>query len=283
MVEISLAELYRILNRAIAKVDKCSGESVNEEIAYFGFEYRKQLVSGMPLSLFDEVKPVKKDVYLAVEFCDDLEKYRLFSDPYIDDEPEINERIWRRLYDGIQRYRPYINPKNLSILNGIEINAKHHLPEFRPLLLMQEFNQRACRVFREKKEQQKLKKKNEPNHKRYEETASTLFEDIRQNGELKGIPPCIEKIELLQNCLKLVDCLPKEKYNRTKKFRLKSDINRAIMKNAQAIGDNELAQSAYDEMKRFKIAEENSLLRSNNEQIQREIRRKKMRDDWDYK
>lgn len=283
MSKISQAELHRVLNNAIAKVGKCSGECVNEEMSRFGFEYNKYILSGAQLSLFDDPCPTKDEVRQAISFCDDLEQYRLFSDPYIDDEREIDEKTWRKLYTQIQYYRPYTNPENLITLDGVESNAKHHLPEFRPLLLLQDYNKRTGWIFHEKKVQQNLKKKKEPNHNGYEKTAAILFEDILANEELKAIAPCKEKIELFQNCLKLVDCLPKEKYGRIKKFRFKQDINFAIMKDARALGENELFQKAHAEMNRFKIAEEQALSRSSNEHIQREIRNKRMKDDWDYK
>lgn len=283
MSKISHAELYRIINRAIAKIDLCSGECVNDEMSRFGFEYTRQLAANVQLSLFDEYWPSKEEVRQAMSFCDDLEKYREFSDPYLDDSPELDEKTWRRLYERIQDYRQYTHPENLIILSGIENSAMHQLPEFRPILLIQDYNKRAGWVFHEKKAQEKLKRKNEPSHKGYEQTAAALFEDILQDKELANIKPCQEKIELLQNCLKLVDCLPREKYGRIKKFDFKSDINCAIMVAARALGDTDLAENAHQEMVRFETAKERATSRSKNYYIQREIYDRRMREEWMYK
>lgn len=283
MTEISYNELYRIINKSLAGVGKCSDETVNDEISSWVFEYRKWLSSGTQLSLFDENCPLKEDVRRAVSFCDDLEEYRKFSDPYLDDTPELNKEFWQRLFEHTKYYRPYIKPENLLLLNAIEDNAKRYLPEFRANLLIEDYNKKMLRIFHEKKEQQKLKRKKEPHHVGYERIAAILFEDIWQDRELKDIAPCPEKIRLLQNYLVLVDCLPKEKYGRVKKFRLKYNINAEIKTNASVLGMDELAKYAHEEMKRFESAEEHTLLRSKNERIQREIHDKRIHDEWYYK
>ncbi len=285
MGKISYAELYRIINHSIEYIGKCSTEPVNKEMAQFVFEYRRLMRENIQLRLFDEYWPLKDEIRQAVCFCDDLERYRLATDAYARELLELNEDTWRRLYNGIQCYRPHIEPENLSTLTGMEKGIKYHLPEFRPMLLMQDYNNKLMLVFREKKIQQKHKKKGLPIYRSYEKEAKALFEEILRNKELKSIRPCQEKIEFFQNCLKLVDCLPKEQYTRSRKFHYKYRINLAILQTARSMEnpDMVLIKETYFEACKFRAAEERALSYSNDENIRKALRDKKMRDDWIYK
>lgn len=90
------------------------------------------------------------------------------------------------------------------------------------------------------------------------------MKDISLSSELKQIKPSREKINLLQNCLRLIDCLP-DKVKRTKKFLYKELINKEIAREAQLISppDLGLARKATEDSVKYNRAIENALSHTN--------------------
>ena len=101
---------------------------------------------------------------------------------------------------------------------------------------MSEYNERALDIYKLRKEYDKNKQKN--NIKFHERQAEQLFDDIFKKKELVDIPPSVDKLTTYSNLLKIVDCLPADKYKRSAKYNIKYSINSAIVKICQALGDN---------------------------------------------
>ena len=107
-----------------------------------------------------------------------------------------------------------------------------------------------------------------------------------------------EKIALYEVALRIVDCLPVHKYNRTDKFRLKIALNGAIKNNAEtlckAASDlpqikqyKEMAEKADYEIRRYQNAVDKSLQYAGTSGAKTPLslvaRNKRAKDEWDYK
>ena len=77
---ISHAELFRIINRAVAGCANHKNIPVNTEISIFRERYAYRLEQNRQLDIFEETLPQNKELTDAVDFCDNLEAYRQATD-----------------------------------------------------------------------------------------------------------------------------------------------------------------------------------------------------------
>ncbi len=283
MSEMSDTVMYRIINQSLKGTGNSSQYPVDTEMTKFGYEYHTRLKENIQLSLFDEHWPVKEDVRKAVGFCNCLEQYRQATDVYAKEPPELSAEVGRRLLEYIQYFRPYITEENLCALNGIESSVKRYLPEYRPMLVLEDFNCKAELILQDKKKQKRLKQKKEPYSTRYEQRAVDLLKEITFSDDLKQIEPCREKIQLLQNCLLLIDCLP-AKFKRTKKFQFKCSVNAEIAREARLLSppDLTLAQKAHEEELKYHNAIEKALSYADSYTVEKRRRDQRYKDEWTY-
>ncbi len=287
--DISQMELYRIINRAVARCSNHENAPVNTEIAIFHERYVFRRKSNHQLNIFENSVPHSREIEQAAGFCDDLEAYRLSTDTYAKENEPLSEAGYRRLYAGIERYRPYISAENNEALHALEINVKRHLPEFKNQLLLDEYNQKAARIHDLKLGYGRQRRQNQPAAKSYESASLHFFEDVLHNEELRQIEGCPEKLKLYAGCLKIVDCLPADKYNRTAKFKLKRDFNHAIRVTAAALGEGylETAQKASYEEKRYHKAMERAKAFAEKpakpSPVSAALRNKRAREEWIYR
>ena len=262
---ISHAELFRIINRAVAGCANHKNIPVNTEISIFRERYAYRLGQNRQLDIFEATLPQNKELADAVDFCDNLEAYRQATDIDAKENDELEEWQCRRIYKGIERYRRHISPENLAMLNILEYNIKRRLPEYRELLLLEEYNREACRIHDLKLGYNRRRRQNQSVSKDYEWAALGFFKEVLHDENLKKIKGCPEKLALYMNSLRIVDCLPAEKYNRTAKFKLKYDLNYAVKITAETLSQaesdfqqaqmyTELAQKAGYEQKRYLTA-----------------------------
>lgn len=278
-------ELYRIINRSVAKCGNHEDMPVNTEIA----AYKERCFYKQKASKEDICPnlPDSKELKLADNFCNILEEYRISVDAYTKTEP-LSEAKCRRLYEGIQYYRPHIYQENQTMLTMLENNMKRRLPEFRDRQILKEYNERAVYIYRLRKSTENLRRKNKQAAKNYEIPALHFFEDVLNDAGLKQIQGCFEKLELYQNCLKVVDCLPAEKYGRLAKFKLKCDLNFGLKKIAISLGEDKIADLAAEEENRYNNAMLRVLLFAGRKAIKKiplskAERNRRAEEEWLYK
>lgn len=272
-------ELYKIINRTLAKIEKSIDEPADKEIILFKERYQYYTKQNPYPSLFDDEKRLSpSEIDKVLEFCNALEAYRLATDVHAKDIPELSEDTCRALYAGLTFYKKYISPENKTIITGLEQTIKRILPEFREEYILNEYNEQAKLIYKLKKSHKKAVSDNE-------RMAALFFEDVLNNKELKSIKACPLKIDLYENTLKIVDMLPQKKYNKTAKLQLKSSlyyaINRAVL--VMPIVDREKAEQTYNEYLRYKRAAENISRYVSNMPENEFARRKRIDDEWKYK
>ncbi|MCM1323095.1 MAG: hypothetical protein NC218_02820 [Acetobacter sp.] len=280
MEYIGETEIYQEINQALKQIGKSSDEPVNKDILRLKMQYKHQCKQNTHPSLFDRSWVLTEEINAAQTFCDALEAYRLATDVHIDDTPDLSEHSVRILHKGLERYKPYISEENSSIIKALETTIHSRLPEFRSQYILKQYNQQAQMIYRLKKRQKSAKAMSSD----CERQALYFFAEILDNEELRKIKPCPEKMNLYINSVKIVDCLPKEKYSRFAKFQLKCRFYYAISRSALILDkpDRTRAQAAYEQYLRFKKAAEKTLEYSNSEYAAA-VRRKKQQDEWKYK
>jgi len=285
--DISYKRMYQLINEALSECYNDDNISVNSQIHKFQQQHWQVAKSNRQLNVFDEPVPSAKEVYHAVDFCDLLDDYRISVDVFNEQDVNLGADFYRQLYQGIERYRPYINNENKTTLKSLERSIRKKIPEFRLSELLVEYNERALEVLRLKKDYEKNKHKNPNTNKFHEQKADILFRDILQKKELPDIPPSVDKLTAYSNILSAVDCLPGNKYSRIKKYNLKYHINLAIVGICKHLGDNYfLAQTnASHNADKYLNAMHNTQKFSKNKQRSSTnfAREKRLHDDYYYK
>lgn len=285
-------ELSRIINRAIANCSTFGIVSHDSELLLL-----KNKVAHLDASVFPDLSNYYYSITKAAYFCDRLEDYAHSLDVDVKENIILTDDNYREILDGINFFRPLIHSDNISTTKTIEYNAKRHLPEFKNILLLEEYNQQALRIHDMKRGYVRLKRKNQQPSKDYEKNATAFFEDVLNNDDLKKIKPCPEKLMLYINCLKIVDCLPSDKYGRLSKFQLKKKFNFAIKVTAHVLEASYSNQSsfyrdlslkaAYEENKYnnaiAKLKQYTNTQSSSSRLRSIDIRNKKAFDEWYYK
>lgn len=285
-------ELSRIINRAITNCSIGNVVPYNAELLLL-----KNKVSHLDPSVFTDLSYYYSKIIKVSHFCDRLDEYTHSLDVDEKENVILTEEHYREILDGINLFRPLILSDNIPITKAIEHNAKRHLPEFKNSLILEEYNQEALRIHDMKLGYVRLKRKNMQIPKDYEKNATSFFQEVLNNDDLKQIKPCPEKLMLYINCLKIVDCLPSDKYGRLSKFQLKKKFNFAIKVTAHMLEDSIPAQSSFYRDISLKAAyEENKynnaitkLKQYTNSQPKTpklrsiDIRNKRAFDEWYYK
>ncbi len=285
MDSISVTRLYHIINRTIAEVDKYTGEPINKEMQLFKERYSYHLRHNPAQSLFSERRPLIKEVAQALDFCEALQAYHLAMDVDAKDQPALSEQDCRLLLEGINIYREYIYQENMSQLKMIEKCVKRQHPEYCQAYLLEDYRREALFVIQRRKHYQKAIKNKQPATKDYENYALYFYEKITGDDKMKRVGICPEKMELYKLTLEIVDCLPKEKYNRTDKFKLKSRLWNCIAKSLLILDKTNTAaiEEARSETARYARAAENAMAHATNYKVVSAIRRKKQNDEWNYR
>jgi len=267
-------ELYRIINQALTKIRENSDEPINREITLFKKRYREQ-------SENTKLQPIWEEITAAEDFCNALEAYRLATDVYVENPPELFERNIRIIQKGIEKYRPHIYNENYVVISALETTIRSRLPELRSQYVLEQYNKMAKLIYGLKKSKRTKKIPAAD----CERLALQFFTEVLNDKELKKIEICPEKMELYINTLNIVDCLPKAKYNKTMKFQLKSQLYYAISLGACKLDDPDKSKAvkAYNEYLRFKNAADNALAHATNPKIVEALRRKREQDEWKYK
>ncbi len=284
MDSISVTRLYHIINRTIAEVDKYTGEPINKEMLLFKERYTYHLRHNPQQSLFSEECPSISEMIQAMNFCDSLQAYHLATDVDAKAPSSLSEQDCRILLEGIDTYRRHIYPENVFKLDIIENIAKRQLPEYRQAYLLADYKRDVLFVISRRKHYQKNIKNKQPVTKDYERYALHFYEKITKDDEMKCIEICPEKMELYKLTLEIIDCLPKEKYNRTDKFKLKSQLWSSIAKSLLKLEETNTAAitKAHSEAARYARAAENALAHATNYEVVTALRRKRQKDEWDY-
>ncbi len=285
MDSISVTRLYHIINRTIAEVDKYTGEPINKEMQLFKERYSYHLRHNPAQSLFSEECPSISEMIQAMNFCDSLQAYHLATDVDAKDPSSLSEQDCRILLEGIDTYRRHIYPENVFKLDIIENIAKRQLPEYRQAYLLADYKRDVLFVISRRKHYQKAIKNKQPATKDYENYALYFYEKITGDDKMKRVGICPEKMELYKLTLEIVDCLPKEKYNRTDKFKLKSRLWNCIAKSLLILDKTNTAaiEEARSETARYARAAENAMAHATNYKVVSAIRRKKQNDEWNYR
>lgn len=249
---ISRNELYRIISRAIADWENTRDMAINEEIKVFIKNYIQRRKVKPQIDLFEDNLPTFEELNKAKQFCDDLENYRISAD--IDKEnDDLPETVYSRLNEYINATRKYLPVESLKTLDIMQKNIKRKLPEHKGLILLEDYNNEASHIQKMHQTYLRACRKKQPASKDYERFAEIFFAEVLNNEDLKKIKSCPEKIKLYENSLKIVDCLPKHKYGRTFKFKLKRDLNYGLKKTAFELGGayHEIAVKAAYEQQRY--------------------------------
>lgn len=261
MDSMNAKSLYQLINRSIVQVGKRSDEPVNKEMYLFKERYTYYISCNPQQYLFEERRPLMEEVAFALDFCDALDAYRQTIDANTKEPSPLSDQDCRILLKGIEIYKDHISSENYDTLEVIKNSAKRRLPEFREQYLLREYYNDALFVINEKKKYQKAKKNKQTPSKDYEKYAVHFYERITHDEEIKHIKICSEKKELYILTLEIVDCLPKEKYSRSTKFKIKSQLWWGIAKSLSILDKTKVEEikKARIEAQRYAKAAENAL------------------------
>jgi hypothetical protein len=130
------------------------------------------------------------------------------------------------------------------------------------------------------KEKKKTKKTDKDRMYPFEIAAGSLLKEISNDEDVKNMKADQDKLDLLLSCVKLVDCLASVKYNKSTKFKYKSQIYQAAYKVSKEMGDQGLMQKYFDESERFAKACDQALAHAANYEVQQKIRNARNWDDY---
>lgn len=267
--DISLKKMHKLINKALAECYNFRNYEVNREIKQFQKQHWEQIKKDPQLNIFADEIPTKQEVYSAVFFCDLLDEHRKSVDVYEDSPEPLTEYSNRKLLECIEYYRPYITEDNLQILNVLEKSIKSSLPEHRQGIILEEYSNKAKEIAKYRKNYTKAKKSQKNARKDYEYLAVSFFEKLKENNEISGYPSSKQKLSTYSNILNIVDCLPSEKYTRTYKYKLKINLNKAIVKMCKDLGPEYYmaGKKAIDDIEKYEIAIENARVYRNGRKL----------------
>ena len=243
---ISCNELYRIINRALSKWGEFDGAPADKEIKIFNEKYNYRRATNPQIGLFEDALPSQKEVERANQFCSDLEFYREATDIYSENNFDVPEKVYRRLYENLEHYAPHISAENQVKFQCLKQSMQRNLPERQSPVLLSEYN----------KEMDVIKDYHKRGYAESATRARVFLNQLMNDEDIKTMPPSPEKLSLFEKSLKVVDCLPKGSTSRSYKFSLKRDINMRIQETASNLGPAyiEKAQLAKYEISRFQKA-----------------------------
>ena len=267
--DISSKKMYKLINEALAECYNYRDYEVNREIKQFQKQHWEQIKKDPQLDIFADEIPTKQEVCSAVFFCDLLDEYRKSVDVYVDSPEPLTEYSNRKLLECIEYYRPYITEDNLRILNVLEKSVKRALPEHKQQVVLEEYSNEAKEIAQYKKDYTKAKKSQKNARKDYEYLAASFFEKLKEDKEISSYPSSKQKLSTYSNILNIVDCLPSEKYTRTHKYKLKINLNKAIVKMCKDLGPEYYmaGRKAIDDIEKYEIAIENARVHRNGRRL----------------
>lgn len=284
--DVSNKELYNIINRAISKWGCFDNVPADKEINIFCHKYDMRRKSNPQISIFEDSLPSAEEVKIAKQLCSDIETYRKSIDIYEGTTDELSESFYRRLYQGLDRYAEHVSEENQVRYKTLKQNLQGKLPEFAEKVLLDKLSQEIDII-------KYLKKSKSPEYK----TKTTLFfkqiatqnDDLKD--EIKALSATPEKIAFCKSCIDIVDYLPQEKYTRSAKFTLKSNLYNLISKTARQMGISHTTIVAKNEEGRFQRAKEKAIQYAKDPNKRRprksilgiEERNRRAMEEWIYK
>jgi predicted DNA-binding protein len=270
------AKLRGIVNHAVAEYGKFKYDELDEEIKRYQSEYFQKRAAQKRDKTENDVS-FAHEVALAVDFCEMLEAYRASIDPYREDTEPISEKMARDFTQKIDEIEPMIDPENKSVMGILKKIVARHLPEMKDHFLAEDYINKIKDLYKEKK---KTKKTDKGRMYSFEIAASSLLKEISSDEDVKNMKADQDKLNLLLNCVKLVDCLSPIKYNKSTKFKYKSQIYQAAYKVSKEMGNKDLMQKYLDESERFSNACDRALEHVANYEVQQKIRNARHWDDY---
>lgn len=283
---INNRELYSIINRAVAKWGCFDDIPADREMNIFCHKYDERRQNNPQLNVFEDTLPSPAEVKIAKQLCSDIETYRKSIDIYAGTTEELSEDFYRRLYQGLDRYAEHITPNNELRYKTLKQTLQRKLPEFAETVLFDQYNQTIDII-------EYLKKKNHPECKT---KAIDFFEqiitrDMSVKSDIIELKPTPEKIKFCKRCIDIVDCLPQERYSRSAKFTLKSNLYNLISKTAQQMGISHTIKVAKNEEGRFQRAKKKAIQYAKDPNKRRpkrsilgiEERNRRAMEEWIYK
>lgn len=259
--DISSKQMYKLVNEALSECYNFRDYEVNQNIKRFQKQHWEQIKKDPQLNIFADEIPTKQEVCSAVFFCDLLDEYRKSVDVYVDFPEPLTEYSKRKLLECVEYYRPYITEDNKSILNVLEKSVKKSLPEYKREIALEEYSNEAKNIAKYRKEYVNAKKsQKDKQQKYYESLAVSFFETLKNDQEISNYPSSPQKLSTYSNILNIVDCLPSEKYTRTYKYKLKINLNKAIVKMCKDLGPQYYmaGQKAKIDIEKYENAIENA-------------------------
>ena len=244
---ISNKDLYQILNRTFSNFRNGEDVSLSPEINIFTKKYQERLKTNPQIDIFEETPILPQNLTEVRDLLYVLEDYRETLD--VDSKYDyLSEENYRKLAEGIEKYKNGLTPENKHFAESIAEYAKRYLPEYQDYYLLKDCTKEANDIYK-----RKSKKGDVYNAERNAHDAYFFLKRVMKGERIKSIAPSAEKIELYQASVKIVNCLTSPKYNRTFKFRLKRDLFDEISKCATALGKNyeDTAIQAKKERARF--------------------------------
>ena len=148
---ISSKTMYEIINKTLSECFSYKGLEINKDMEAFASRHWEFAKNTPQLSFLDEEIPTTREVREASDFCELLDVYRQSIDPYLDENPVLSESRVRSLLKGIEKYRPIISEKNQTTYKILEKNLKRDLPEYKNELIIEELNEDALYIVKQKK------------------------------------------------------------------------------------------------------------------------------------
>jgi cytochrome oxidase Cu insertion factor (SCO1/SenC/PrrC family) len=269
------AELREIVNRAVVRYDESKYDDLKEEIAKYQSAYFQKKAAQKERKTAKDTSFLH-DLMLAVDFCEMLEAYRVSMDPYRDEPEPISEKMAMNFTQKIDEVEKLIYPENKKIIKSLKKAVSRHLPGMKDYYLAEDYGNAIQALYKEKKITKTEKDVAYP----FEIAAENLLREIVNNEDVKAMKADQNKIDLLLNCVDLVDCLPQGKFNRSTKFKYKSKIYQAAYKVAEKMGEQDLVQKYFDESERFANAYDQALSHAHNYDVQQKIRNARNWDDY---
>lgn len=270
--DISKEEMYRIINRAISECSNNRDYAVNDEIQHFSDKHWQAIKENRQLSMFDAEIPSLHDVRKATYLCDLLDEYRISMDVYAKENIPLSHEKYRNLYAELDYFRPHITKENQLAFNTLERGIRKSLPEFKNSEIINEYIENLDGII-------KIKKTKDNSNIR-EGLTENIFKKLSEDEDFKSIPPSADKIKVYSKCIEIVNNLTDNKYSRSTKYMMKRDLNMAIVRTCNILGESfsDTCITAKEEANKFQNATENA--RHHKEKTSIDLRNKRLQDEY---
>ncbi len=261
MTETTYSELYKIINRAIKNYGITENVSLVSEIHIYEQKYLYRLQTNPQLNIFENNIPYKEQVEKTKLFCEDLDYFKQKTGLDSDD-CDVSKFVCRRLLEQLDTYASHIEDENIEVVQKLKRTLKSYLPEYKKENTFAEYREEISQIKARMRYNKKYKNKNE-NDIILKQRVLSFFKKLLEDGYIKNMDACPEKIDLYEGAIGIVNTLPQNKYSRTKKFELKSNLYKEIAETAKKLGPRYILilEEANKNATRFAKAKENATKR----------------------